>query len=271
MSTGFDHLELGTPESAWRSDARLGRHGGPDLAPTLASLFARSGSRRAGARLLVIAAHPDDESLGAGGLIASAAAGGAAVHVIVATNGDASHPHSPTHTAAQLVEIRGREVRAAVAQLAPSAGVTLLDLPDGRLSQHEPELGDAIATHLTDETLLVTPWRADRHPDHEACARAGADAISRVTPTVRHWEYPIWLWHWAVPDGPDVPWPSMAFLELDPAAQRAKAHAVACHLSQHEPLSDQPGDEAILPPRLLEHFTRPFETFVVAGETDPDR
>src|SRR5688572_26068919 len=39
-------------------------------------------------RLLVVAPHPDDESLGAGGLIARAVARGAAVHVVLATDGD---------------------------------------------------------------------------------------------------------------------------------------------------------------------------------------
>jgi LmbE family N-acetylglucosaminyl deacetylase len=263
VSVRFDHLELGTPESAWVVDPRLITRAGPDLASSLGAIT----------RLLVIAAHPDDESLGAGGLIATAAALGAPVHVIVATNGDASHPDSLTHTADRLAEIRRLEVRAAVTQLDPSAEVILLDLPDGRLGEHEPELAEVIATYLTDGTLLVTPWRDDRHPDHEACARAGADAIKRTSSpaSMAHWQYPIWLWHWGVPDGPDLPWSSLGFLDLDPAARRAKARAVACHHSQHEPLSEQPGDEAILPPRLVEHFARPFEAFVLTSAADPRR
>jgi LmbE family N-acetylglucosaminyl deacetylase len=273
VSLGFDHLDPGTPESIWAADPRLVTRAGPDLASASGYPGERNALPRKVAGLLVIAAHPDDESLGSGGLIASAATRGVPVHVIVATNGDASHPDSPTHTCAQLVEIRRHEVRAAVAQLDPSARVTMLDLPDGRLAEHEHELADVIGTHLTDGTLLVTPWSQDRHPDHEACARAGADAIDRVAPatTVVHWQYPIWLWHWALPDGPEVPWSTMGFFDLEPAARRAKARAVACHVSQHEALSDQPGDEAILPPRLLEHFARPFETFVVGAGADGSR
>ena len=39
-------------------------------------------------RVLVVAPHPDDESLGAGGIIQAALAGGGRVHVLFMTNGD---------------------------------------------------------------------------------------------------------------------------------------------------------------------------------------
>jgi LmbE family N-acetylglucosaminyl deacetylase len=308
VSVEFHHLELGTPEAAWAADGRLVNASGRNRSLQLAA-------PGAGTRVVVVAAHPDDESLGAGGLIASAAAAGARVHVIVASNGEASHPGSPTHSAGRLAEIRRHEVRAAVAELDPAAGVTLLDLPDGRLREHARELVDAIATHLADRVhggggiLLVTPWRGDRHPDHEACAQAGTDAVNRVTrahenadctgtddtstdntsidntstdntststdntstditSTIVHWQYPIWLWHWAATDAAEVPWSRLGILGLDPLAQQAKSRAVACHLSQHGPLSDRPGDEAILPPRLVAHFARSFETFVLASDSE---
>src|SRR5688572_21589494 len=41
-------------------------------------------------RLLVVAPHPDDESLGAGGLIQQTLAAGGRVHVLFMTNGDGS-------------------------------------------------------------------------------------------------------------------------------------------------------------------------------------
>jgi LmbE family N-acetylglucosaminyl deacetylase len=252
MTVGFDHLEAGTPEAVWAVD------------PRLASLPRVSGPG-AGTHLLVVAAHPDDETLGAGGLIAAAARRGARVEVIVATNGDRSHPDSPTHTPADLVQIREAEARAAVAALAPAAELTLMGLPDGGLEDHEPDLAAHIAARLTAQTLLLTPWSADQHPDHEACARAGRAAIAEQP--VPHWQYPIWAWHWATPGNPDIPWASMSAVDLDSRDEVAKAAAMSCYRSQHEPLSDQPGDEAILPPRLLAHFTRAYETFVIeAGE-----
>lgn len=52
-------------------------------------------------QVLVIAPHPDDESIGAGGTIARLAQAGAEVHVIVVTDGEATigSPHRPAETA----------------------------------------------------------------------------------------------------------------------------------------------------------------------------
>ena len=44
------------------------------------------------AQVLVLSAHPDDETLGVGGLLADLADAGAAVSVLVATDGERSHP-----------------------------------------------------------------------------------------------------------------------------------------------------------------------------------
>src|SRR5205823_5271974 len=93
----FDHRDPGTPESAWQL---------PDLEPL--------GRPAAGDRLVVVAAHPDDETLGAGGLIAGAHRAGAVITVIVATDGEASHPNSPTHSSAELATTRRGEVQAAI-------------------------------------------------------------------------------------------------------------------------------------------------------------
>lgn len=247
MSVGFDHLQSGTDESVWAASAL-------DQLPPL-ELPEPSD------RVLLLVAHPDDETLGAGGLVAAAADRGVAVHVVVATDGDASHPNSPTHTPAQLTAIRREELRAAVAALDPRVRTTFLGLPDGQLSAHLGSLTSWLTAHLDDYTLLVTPWAHDAHPDHEACARAGAAALAAGPHRVRHWQFPIWAWHWGTPD--DLPWPRLRRLDLDPATRARKDAALACHVSQHSALSAAPGDEAILPPSIVAHFRRGFETFVV--------
>ncbi|MGH8962832.1 MAG: PIG-L family deacetylase [Jatrophihabitantaceae bacterium] len=249
----FDHREAGTVEELWSATlARL-----PRLEASLAD-----------AVVLVVAAHPDDETLGAGGLIRDAATGGASVRVLVATDGEASHPGSPTLSSERLATVRRAEVAEAVGALSHAAKVEFLGLPDGALGEHLDQLTAAIVEQLDGCTHVLSPWRGDHHADHEAAAEAVRTAVAGRA-GVRHWQYPIWAWHWAQPDSSELPWPVMRRLELTPAAVRAKQTAIGCHASQHAPLSDAAGDEPILSPGLLAHFARPFETFVVDGAVEP--
>lgn len=227
------------------------------------------------ARLIVVAAHPDDESLGAGGLIAVAGQLGLAITVILATNGEASHPRSPTLTPDDLAAVRRVEMVNAVHALAPVATVRLLDLPDGDLSQHRNSLEEAVSQVVTagdavsaGATWLVAPWRLDGHPDHTAAGEAAALVAGRTG--ARLLEYPIWAWHWSTPEDPV--WPTgdggtvLWGLDLDAAARERKNTAMAAHTSQVQPLSDRPGDEAIVQPGFAAHFERGHEIFVGAGE-----
>lgn len=210
----------------------------------------------------MLAAHPDDETLGAGGLLAAAEASGVTVTVVVATDGDASHPRSSTHSARDLASARRREVYAALAVLAPSADVQLLGLPDGRVLHHLDDLVEQLQPILKDCTHVVTPWAEDGHPDHEACSRAAARALP---PGAVHWQFPIWAWHWADPGGDEPPRSALRRVHVDAACAEAKAQAISCYASQIQPLSDQPGDEAVLSPGMLEHF-RGDEVFLVGPD-----
>ena len=75
--------------------------------------------------------------------------------------------------------------------------------------------------------------RGDGHPDHEATGRAAAAAAKRAG--ARFLEYPIWMWHWATPDDPAVPWRYRAWrVELTPGDLATKAEAMRCFASQLE-------------------------------------
>ncbi|WP_026553225.1 bifunctional PIG-L family deacetylase/class I SAM-dependent methyltransferase [Arthrobacter sp. H20] len=250
----FTHDDAGTPEQRWnrdwRGDARL----------TVEALF----DGRMPERMLVVAAHPDDETLGAAGLVRRLAHAGVATDIIVATNGEASHPNSPTHTQVQLADVRRRELLEAVELLAPSALTHFLGLPDGKLNAEE--LAAQLRRIAADggrpgeRTLLVAPWRGDGHGDHEAAGNAAALLAAELNLPLL--EYPVWLWHWATPDSPEVPWEQLQVLDLGRDEQKLKQSALLMHASQTAPLSDAPGDEALLGPAFLEHFARGFETFI---------
>ncbi|WP_432570343.1 PIG-L family deacetylase [Kineococcus sp. SYSU DK005] len=263
-TAAFTHDGAGTPEEAWRRWPGLG-----DL-PVL--------ELQGLAHLLVVAAHPDDETLGAGGLIARAAAAGARVDVVVATDGEASHPHSPTTTPERLARVRAAELERAVAVLAPGARVHRLELGDGRLAEPERAgaLRGAVAALVRPGSWVVPPWRGDGHPDHEAAARA-AGAAARAA-GARVLEFPVWAWHWAHPGDARVPWARAVRLPLDEEVLARKRSALAEHVSQTAPLSPHPGDGALLAPGVLQHFTRPAEVFLIApapgrddGGDDGDR
>jgi LmbE family N-acetylglucosaminyl deacetylase len=248
MATVFDSRHTGTSEYVWAA-------AWPSRLPTLPA-------PRRGDRLLLLVAHPDDETLGAGGLIASAAAAGASVTVVVATDGEASHPDSVTHSRAQIAEIRRAEVTTAVSRLHPQARLEFLGLPDSELSSYVDELVSQAAGYATQVSLLVTPWSGDRHPDHAACAQAGAQ-LAQVN-GIEHWQFPIWAWHWGNPESSDfLPRTRLHRLCLDEEAIASKLHAITAHRSQHTALSPEPGDEALLTGAMLAHFYRRYEVFMI--------
>jgi len=158
--------------------------------------------------ILVVAPHPDDETIGCGGRILHATRSGAAVTVVVATDGAASHDHVGT-TADQLRLLRHEELIAATTRLGVAAhDVIELKHPDGGLAACEElltlELLRIINERRPDDVYATSMWES--HPDHAAAGRALRAAMAqlalhapdeRVVP--RHFEYPVWLWsNWPV-------------------------------------------------------------------------
>ena len=84
-----------------------------------------------GTGLVIVAPHPDDESLGCGGVMAAASARGQAVAVVIVSDGCGSHTHSALYPPDRLRALREAETLEAVAALGvPAEGVTFLRLPD---------------------------------------------------------------------------------------------------------------------------------------------
>jgi LmbE family N-acetylglucosaminyl deacetylase len=251
----FSHLDAGTSEEDWQSDERI------RSVPPLDSCIDD---------LLVVASHPDDETLGAGGLIRRVHDGGGRVTVVVATDGEASHPNSMSHSLTDLGSIRRLEVTRAVHALDPEAEVHFLGLPDGALREHAEVLVAALLdivdsrSHTVGAHLIVAPWSGDGHRDH----RVTAECVSRVSAArgLRHMGYPIWLWHWGRPD--DVPWSSATILALTPGERSIKARALRTHTSQMQRLSDAAGDEAIISPSMRAHFERDTELYFAEPRSD---
>ena len=70
-------------------------------------------------------------------------------------------------------------------------------------------------------------------------------------------EYPVWMWHWAVPGDPAVPWGRVRRVALTEPEREAKAGAVARHGTQLDPPA--PGVDPVLPPFVVERLVTAYE------------
>ena len=245
IDTALDPIARpGTPEHAWQQWDRL------RSLPALS--LADIGSA------VVLAPHPDDQILGFGGGLALLAERGVRLRVVVATDGEASHPRSRTSTASRLASVRRAEDAAALAAVhAGQAEVVRLGLPDSGLRDCRDHLAECLSRLVHDFDVCVAPWSGDMHPDHESVGRAAVrPPRGRDTPV---WQYPVWMWHWAAPADERVPWDRARRLELPAWAWVRKQEAVACHRSQILPLGPAPEDAPILPASELAHFRRRYE------------
>jgi LmbE family N-acetylglucosaminyl deacetylase len=181
--------------------------------------------------LLLVAAHPDDETLGLGATASALAGRGVPVQVVAVTDGEAAH-REDSDGRARLAETRRDELLAATARLRQARPI-FLGIPDGEVTFNEDRLEvelEAILAESPPGTWCAATWRGDGHPDHEATGRAAA-AASRSIPSV-FLEYPIWMWHWAIPNDPAVPWHTAQQATLRPRDTAAKSAALKCFSSQ---------------------------------------
>jgi LmbE family N-acetylglucosaminyl deacetylase/glycosyltransferase involved in cell wall biosynthesis len=121
-------------------------------------------------RVLVLAAHPDDEVLGAGGLLALCAERGSAVRIWIATDGTAQEG-AEAEGAAPYGERRREESRRAARALGVDPPV-FGGLPDRGLDPGSEDLRDALAALVAEfePDLVLCPSPSEIHPDHRALA-----------------------------------------------------------------------------------------------------
>jgi LmbE family N-acetylglucosaminyl deacetylase len=211
----------GTPEAAWRPWLQTQ----PFAQQSLSSLMGVAD------RLVVVAPHPDDEILGCGGLLAMQAERDGQVLVIGVTDGEQSHAGMPEVDHGALAVQRAAERLEGVGRLGvPRDNVLPLRLPDAALNAHAHRLAMRLEWLLTPADLVISTWRHDGHPDHDASGLAASRACALIG--CRHVEALVWMWNWAKPGDARVPWQRMVALPLSPRAQAAKRSALAAHATQ---------------------------------------
>ena len=226
-----------------------------------------------GQRLLVVVAHPDDETFGCGSLIADAAAHGVHVTVCCATHGEAGEVAPGCDLGGRaLGDVRVEELLAAAATLGASDTI-VLDFGDSGMGgpvAADTLVGaplervvDAVATVIAqvDPDVVVTldATGGDGHRDHARIGEATTIAFQR------HGRGS--LYYWTVPRSVLLRWlrrtaevnPGSGHLELDESTLGrpddeittivdVSAHidvrrrAIALHASQRSPYDGMPVD-----------------------------
>jgi LmbE family N-acetylglucosaminyl deacetylase len=198
-------------------------------------------------KVLVIAPHADDETIGLGGTIAKHVAAGDRVTVAIMTgHGDAPHPLWP-ETAWDVVRA---EARAAMAVL----GVTELifeELPAVLVPDQPVWQLNALTAKLVERTqpdVLYVPFPFDLHKDHRelfhsmSVAWRPSNAIGRQIRAIYCYEV-LSETHWNIPyvEAGFLP---AAFIDISSFLD-TKLRALACYESQLRPSPDSRSVEAV--------------------------
>lgn len=215
-------------------------------------------------RTMILAPHPDDESLGCGGMIAELCRLGRPPLVVIVTDGTGSHPASPSMLAPVLRQLREHEAADALRHLGlrDAASLVFLRLRDTAAPHAGQDFETAVSrlVQLTAgcETICAT-WGHDPHCDHAAVHLMAREVAARTG--LRHLAYPVW--GWTLPPETELPESPVAGWRLDISeALPAKRAAIAAHRSQHGGLIDDDPGGFKLPPALLHIFDRPYEVFL---------
>ncbi len=199
--------------------------------------------------IVIVGAHPDDETLGFGATAVLLAEAGVRVQIVSASDGGAAQPNQSLLQRFKLERIRREELYRAAGVMGLSAPLCL-GLPDGQIAAHEERLTDLLTEVLATKpvgTWCASTWRGDGHPDHEAVGRAAARAAERSGAVLI--EYPVWMWHWALPGDAAVPWDRAFSIPLTGSAVERKNLAAQTFRSQFVPQA--PGVAPLLPPFVL--------------------
>lgn len=215
--------------------------------------------------LVVVAPHPDDESLGCGGLIALASAANRPVRLVVLSDGCGSHTHSLLYPPERLRALREVETLTAVAELGlASDTVRFLRLPDARVPSKGPQ-AEAAAESIVEAAqtcaagAVCVTWGHDPHCDHQAAAAIVALARPRLI-GARIFAYPVW--GHTLPAEADVgAAPSGVRLDVT-GAIAAKRQAVARHASQTTALIADDPEGFRLEPAMIDRLCGCYEPFI---------
>ncbi|MEH1835083.1 MAG: PIG-L family deacetylase [Nostoc sp.] len=214
---------------------------------------------------LIVAPHPDDETLGCGGAIALLRSLNCHVQVLVVSDGTLSHPRSQKYTADRLRELREAETLSAMKLLGLETNVvSFWRMQDGSITtQYQSAVAScrAFITEIAPEIIFL-PWRYDPHADHRATWKLIKAALDDLRLSPRLIEYPIWDWdckqRGSLPASLEV---TTWRLNIS-AVVELKQQAIAAYRSQITDLIDDDPEGFRLSAEMLANFTHPWEVYI---------
>lgn len=215
-----------------------------------------------GAPIVVLAPHPDDESLGCGGLLAHAFDNHGA-HVVCMTDGGGSHPGSALWPADRLAAMRRQELSHAIVRLGGQpTDVTWLGHPDGWLgAQDQTRIAAGIVAicRARGSRHLFASAAEDHHEDHRATARI-ARQVARVMPGLILYSFPVWS-RWEDPHLLDRLSGQRPVVLDTTLWQDRKRSAIAAHRTQRGLVIDDDPQGFHMTPDFIEAFASRPEIF----------
>lgn len=196
-------------------------------------------------RVMLVAPHPDDETLAAGGLLQRASRAGAPIRILFATNGDNNlwmhrimerRWQIGPDDRARYGQRRQEEARAALARLGVGEeAACFLGHPDlgltGELVHGDGEMVETLTREIRQwrPTLLIIPSAYDWHPDHSALAVMSQLALSQAGAEARPAQVISYMNHGShiLPAGHRV-----VKILSNPQEAAATRAAMLCHASQ---------------------------------------
>lgn len=144
---------------------------------------------------LVVAPHPDDETLGCGGTIVKKRLAGAPVTIVFMTDGSKSHCRLMDED--ELRAIRRKEALAAASVLGvDDCDVVFLNFSDGNLRESRNAAVERLVELIENTRVeqIFTPYRDDVTDDHVVTTAVVEHAVGKCGRNMTVYEYPIWLW-----------------------------------------------------------------------------
>lgn len=198
----------------------------------LSFMATHAADMRMSGSILVIAPHPDDETLGCGGLIARLCAENNPPHIAVLTGGGGSLRGRSDISETDVVNARRKLTHDSARQLGlPEENIHFFDFKDGDIATRPESEMSRLRKMIEDlgpDNILV-PHNGEGWPDHLAARDIG---IELAPDNASVWEYCVWMWYYNVWR---LDWKNAAVLLMSDIEHSAKLRAVDAYVSPLAP------------------------------------